>query len=94
MPGQEAATKAVKRARYENPYVFGKCGNEEQASFNVKVKEALSQAESDLSSITASPAAIQRVKESIQKGRLLLEERQKLIRLADRSDHSWGVIDE
>ena len=65
-----------------------------QASFNAKVKEALSQAESNLSSITASPAAIQRVKESIQKRRLLLEERQKLICLADRSDHGWGVIDE
>ena len=91
---EEAATKAVKRARYEKPYVFRKRGNEEQASFNAKVEEALSQAESDLSSISAPPAAIQRVKESIQKGRSLLEERQKLIRLADRSDHGWGVVDE
>ena len=91
---EEAATKAVKRARYEKPYVFRKRGNEEQASFNAKVEEALSQAESDLSTIAAAPAAVRKVKESIQKGRSLLEERQKLIRLADRSDHGWGVVDE
>ena len=94
---EEAATKAVKRARCEKPYTFRKRGNEEQATFNAKVEEALSQAESDLSSIPTAPttsSAIQRVKESLQKGRSLIEERQKMIRLADRSDHGWGVVDE
>ena len=91
---EEAATKAVKRTRYEKPYTFRKRGNEEQATFNAKVEEALSQAKTDLSSIPIAPAtswAIQRVKESLQKGRSLLDERQKLIRLADRPE---GVVDE
>ena len=42
---------------------------------------------------TPAPA-VQRIKEAIKKGRLLLDERQKLIRLADCSEHEWGVVDE
>ena len=48
-------------------------GNKEQAVFNAKVDEALAQAESDLSTLTAGTAAtsgIKKVKESTQKGRL------------------------
>ena len=86
--GQEdAAAKAPKRAKYEKPYAFKKRGNEEQASFNAKVDESLAQAESDLASVMAGPAAtpaLRRVKEVIQQGRCLIEERQKLIHLADR----------
>ena len=36
----------------------------------------------------------QRLKEAIQKGQSLLEEHQKLIRLADHSEHGWGVVGE
>ena len=94
---EEAVSRALKRARYDKPYVFRKRGNEEQASFNAKVDQTLVQAESDVSVVERNPtstSAVQRVKEAIQKSRLLLEERQKLIRLADRSDHGWGVVDE
>ena len=95
--GQEnAAAEALKWARYDKPYVFRKRGNEEQANFNAKVDEALAQATSDLSAVAATPAstsAVQRVKEAIERGRLLLEERHKLIRLTDRSDHARGVVD-
>ena len=94
---EEAAAKALKRARYERPYAFKKRGNEEQAAFNAKVDEALAEAEGELSSIpatTVSTPAVRRMKEAIQKGRSLLEERQKLIRLADRSEHGWSVVDE
>ena len=41
---EEAATKSLKRARYDKPYVFRKCGNEEHATFNAKVDETLAQA--------------------------------------------------
>ena len=94
---EEAASRALKRARYDKPYTFRKRGNEEQANFNAKVDETLAQAESDLSLVERGPtpsAAVQRVKDAIKKGRLLLDERQKLIRLADRSEHGWGVVDE
>lgn len=94
---EEAASRALKRARYDKPYTFRKRGNEEQANFNAKVDEAFAQAESDLSAVehsSSSTGAVQRIKEAIKKGRSLLEERQKLIRLADRSEHGWGVVDE
>ena len=95
--GQEdAASRALKWARYDKPYVFKKRGNEEQASFNAKVDEALVQAESDLSvvehtlaSTSTLTAAIQHIKKAIQKGHSLLEERQKLIRLANCSEY-WN----
>ena len=38
--------------------------------------------------------AIRRARDSIQKGRAIIEERQKLIRLADRSEHCWMMVDE
>ena len=34
---EEAATKALKRARHERPYQYKRKGNEEQAGFNAKV---------------------------------------------------------
>ena len=55
--GQEdTATRALKRAHSEKPYIFWKCCNEEQAVFNSKVDEALEKAESDLAPDAASPA--------------------------------------
>ena len=48
---EEAAAKALKRARYEKPYSFKKKGNEAQALFNSKLDETLAQAESDAASV-------------------------------------------
>ena len=36
--------KALKRARYEKPYLFQQKGNEEPAVFNSKVEEAIGKA--------------------------------------------------
>ena len=44
--GQEdAAAKVLKRVRHDKPYVFRRKGNEEQASFNEKVEEAVAEAQ-------------------------------------------------
>ena len=45
---EEAAAKALKRARYEKPYAFKRKGNEEQAEFNAKVDETAAEAEAEL----------------------------------------------
>ena len=45
---EDAATKALKRARHKKPYQFCRKGNKEQASFNADVEEALSKAQLDL----------------------------------------------
>ena len=61
---------------------------------NARVDQALVQAESDLVSVTPSPALIPivwQVMEIIQRGRLFLEEHLKLVQLADHSEHGrWG----
>ena len=85
---EDAAAKALKWDKYEKPYVFRRKGNETQAIFNAKVDEALAQADYDIADIAPGPVespAISRVRDSIQKGRAIIEERQKLKRLADSS---------
>lgn len=94
--GQEdAAAKALKRVRYEKPYEYRRKGNEEQATFNAKLDEVVAEAETQLEEAGPSLApALQRAKEALKSGRQLIAERQKLIKIADRSEHGWGVVSE
>ena len=94
--GQEdAAAKALKRARYEKPYEFKRKGNEEQASFNAKLDETVAEAEAELAEAGTSAApALQRAMDAVKQGRRLIAERQKLIKIADRSEYGWGVVTE
>ena len=92
--GQEdAAAKALKRVRHDKPYAFRRKGNEEQASFNEKVEEVVAEAQAELSDVRSSPA-LERAQESLAQGIKLLAERQKLIKIADRSEYGWGVVTE
>ena len=80
--GQEdAAARALKQARYEKPYSFKRKGNEEQASFNLKVDESLAEAEAELAETGPSTApSFNRALQVLQKGRKLIAKHQKLIR--------------
>ena len=62
---EEPATKAMKQARYEKPYTFRRHRNEEQATFNAKLKESLAQAESELLAILTAPWEIMRCPASL-----------------------------
>ena len=69
-----------------------------QASFNMKLDETLAQAKSNTASITSSPTkppALQCVVKTLQKGWVLIDEQQKLIRLADtfgaRMENGRGI---
>lgn len=58
--------------------------------------EVLSQAERDIAVVTPSPStatAYHRMLEGLKQGQALLEECQKFIRLADRSEHGYGVVE-
>ena len=90
---EEAAAKAVKRARQERPYSFKKKGNEEQSVFNAKVEEALLETEVELAGVESTPA-LERAKASVEEGKRLIAARQKLIHIADRSELGWGVVAE
>ena len=52
---EEAATKALKRAKFEKPYTYRRKGNEEQAVFNSRLDETVAEAETELAA--ASPGA-------------------------------------
>ena len=43
---------------------------------------------------TSAAPALQRALDAVRKGRQLMAERQKLIKIADRSEHGWGVVAE
>ena len=91
--GQEdAAEKALKRVCREKPHVYKRKGNEEQASFNEKVEETIVAAQVELEG--ASSGVVGKAKKNLEQGLALLSERQKLIKLADRSEHGWGVVAE
>ena len=84
----EAATKAVNRVRNDKPYHYKKKADEEQARFNAQ-EESVQEAHDAFAAIEDSPA-IQRAREALEKGARLLADRQKLIKIADRSDNGWG----
>ena len=87
----------MKRALYNWPYMFEHKGNEAQAAFNAKVDETMAQGENDIADITPTPAttrAIQRMLETVQKGCSIIKQQQKLIRLANYSEHGWEMVEE
>ena len=90
---EEAAMKALKRARHEKPYQFKRKGNEELAAFNAQVDEALTEVRLELPGRSAS-SVLERAHKAIERGRQLLAERQKLICIADRSELGWSVVSE
>ena len=83
---EEAATKALKHAQYDRGYTFRKKGNEAQTRFNEKVQESVADAQAALATAPRESPSIQRTKDALEKGAELLAERQKLIRITDRSE--------
>ena len=89
----EAATKAVNRVQREKSYEFKRKAHEEQARFNAQIEESVREAQHSLATVDDSPS-LQRAQEALEKGTRLLAERQKLIKIADRSANGWGVVAE
>ena len=83
---EEAMARALNRAHTDKPYTFKNKDNEEQATFNFKVQESLREVETELESAEKA-LVIDRAKEALEKGLQLLADRQKLIRIADRSEY-------
>ena len=88
---EAADERLVKKMRLDKGVTFRKKGNERQHQFNEKVKDKLEAATRCLSS---TPAAIEKAKEALQKGEQLIMARQKLIRIADRSEFGWTTVSE
>ena len=93
---QEASCeKLAKKIRKEKSYSFKRKGHEIQHDFNEKVKETLETAVEALSEENVrDPDKVAATKKAIDEGIEMLERRQKLIKLADRSEYGWRTVEE
>ena len=73
----------------DDTYVFKKKGNEQQFSFNRKVAKTSGTALKALES-----GNIPKAKEELNKGISLINARQKIIKLADKSEFGWATVQE
>ena len=79
--------REIKKLKYSETPVFKKKSNEDQYKSTNVVKKCLEEASDHLEN-----KRLDQAKESINKGKHLLEERQKLIRLADKSPFGWKTV--
>ena len=94
--GQEETCMRLARQSHKDSYVFKKRGNECQYKANEEVKERLDVAASYQDRVEAASGRDQLdlVKKEIAEGTSFLARRQKLIKLADRSESGWAVVEE
>ena len=83
-----AVQESVKRLKTEQP-TFKRKGNKNQFDHNVEVYQHLEKAERFLTDNKVEDA-----KKEIRQGKEIISKRQKLIKLADREDDGWSVVNE
>ena len=88
----------VKRLKEDRTLVFWKKGNEKQFLFKDNVKDQFEATRKHLDllepSVPGQKESLEKAKEELQKGLVLLAGRQKRIKMADRSEYGWAVVDE
>ena len=94
---EEAAERSERNARKES-YSFRIKGNELQFKFNDKVVDKVAAAAAAIGKVdttsSSSKALLDRAAKELQEGTAHLVHRQKVIKLADRSEAGWAVIEE
>ena len=91
---EEAVQKAAKKAKREKAYSFKKKGHQEQNDFNERVWVCLEEARDEISKRPLEQSALDKAKRAVDEGLRLISERQKLVKIADRSEYGWGVVAE
>ena len=81
--------REIKKLRLEEHKSFNRKGNEIQYKFNGKVQGSLEEVQSHLET-----DAVDKAKEALAQGARLLDERQKLILLVDKSEFGWKTVEE
>ena len=81
--------KLVKRLKLEKAPVFRKKGHEKQYLHNKEVKLKLVDV---WSALTQEPPTVEKTKTLLEEGEKLIVERQKYIRITDRSEHGCGRV--
>ena len=100
---EEVAESVAKKVKRSMPPEFKRKGNEKQFKFNEEVAEKIQEAATELQSVVVPAEAeavnvpvrvLEKAKKAITEGMSSIQDRQKLIRIADRSDFGWDVVQE
>ena len=96
--GQEETAQLVAKKLKKTPeYQFRRKGNEQQFKFNDAVSDSIQSASGLLDKVKPTSSQeitiLKNAKEQLIEGTKAIEERQKLIRIADRSDYGWPVAE-
>ena len=86
--------RMTKKLKLEKKFEFRKKGNEIQHAFNENVKAKVEEAAAIVEKLQGTAGAVEKAKESLKEGVQLIEERQKLIKIADQSDSGWLTAQE
>ena len=81
---EAADDRLVKKMRLTKGVEFKRKGNEKQHIFNEGVRDKF---ECAAKALSATPPAVEKAREALKEGEDLITARQKLIRIADRSEY-------
>lgn len=91
---EEAVEKAAKKARRDRSFTFRRKAHREQFEFNERVAECLEKATDEVAKRPVDATSLDKAKAALDQGLELLASRQKLIKIADRSEFGWKVVAE
>ena len=96
--GQEETSQRIAIQSHKDSYSFKKKGNECQFKANQQVTDRLAVVASCLDRVeaigTSGKEQLERARKEVVEGMSFLARRQKLIKLADRSESGWAVIED
>ena len=96
--GQEETALRIERNARKDTYSFKRRGNELQYRFNAEVADKVAAAATSIEKVETtsirSMELLDRAARDLREGNALLAHRQKIIKLADRSESGWAVVDE
>ena len=97
---EEASQKLARSSGRRDPYTFRRKGNENQFHFNQDVEDAFAEVSAGLQKVNADnlgergKPGLQKAMGAAEEGMSLIARRQKLLKLADRSEWGWAVVEE
>ena len=93
---QQKTSQNLAKKIGNSSYQFRRKGNEHQYHFNSTIEEAMCSAKDELTKLKPTApeekAALKRAEERLGEGTKALAERQKHIKVADRSEFGWPTI--
>ena len=88
---EAADERLLKKLKLEMAPSFKKKRHKKQYHFN---EEVSSKMEAAAASLSETPPTMEKAKMQLEEGLKLVCERQKLIRMVDRSEHAWVTVEE